>query len=53
MFYPDGQYRMIEITIPTDSLKEMYQVNNLDGVGPAYCGGIDFLNIIMKGLVLK
>jgi hypothetical protein len=53
MFYPDGQYRLIEITVPTDSLKKMYQVNRLDGIGPAYCGGIDYQNTSMKGLTLK
>ena len=38
--------------VPTDSLKEMCQINKLDGIGPAYCGGMDFLNIIIKGLRL-
>ena len=52
-FYPSGQYRMIEIEIPTDSLNQMYQVGKLDGIGPAYSGGINFLNSIMKGLKLK
>lgn len=52
-FYPDGYYRMIEIEVPTDSLNEMYQVPKLDGIGPAYSGGIDFLNSIMKGLKLR
>ncbi len=52
-FYPDGRYRMIEVDVPTDSLNQMYQVGRLDGIGPAYSGGIDFLNSIMKGLRLK
>ncbi len=52
-FYPDGNYRMIEIEVPTDVLKKMYYVENLDGYGPAYSGGIDFLNLIMKGLKLR
>ncbi len=52
-FYPDGRYRMIEIEVPTDSLNQMYQVGKLDGIGPAYSGGIDFLNSIMKGLKFR
>ncbi|HWS44193.1 MAG TPA: hypothetical protein VN421_14045, partial [Pseudoflavonifractor sp.] len=52
-FYPDGQYRMIEIEVPIDSLNQMYRVEKLDGIGPAYSGGIDFLNSIMKGLKLR
>ena len=52
-FYPDGRYKMIEIEVPTDSLNQMYQVGKLDGIGPAYSGGIDFLNSIMKGLKLR
>ncbi len=52
-FYPDGRYRMIEVEVPTDSLNQMYQVGKLDGIGPAYSGGIDFFNSIMKGLRLK
>jgi hypothetical protein len=52
-FYSNKNYKIIEIEVPTDSLDQMYHVEKLDGIGPAYCGGIDFLNSIMKGLKLQ
>ena len=52
-FYPDGNYKMIELTVPTNSLGQMYHIEKLDGIGPAYCGGIDFINSIMKGVKLR
>ncbi len=52
-FYPDGNYRMVEIEVNTDSLSYMYYNSYLDGIGPAYCSPIDILNKaiqIIKGI---
>jgi hypothetical protein len=49
-FYPDGNYRMIEIEMPSSTLNQMYYNNHLDGIGPAYSGGINLLNSFMKGI---
>jgi hypothetical protein len=49
-FYPDSSYRMIEIELPSNSLNQMYYNSNLDGIGPAYSGKIDWLNSFIKGV---
>jgi len=49
-FYPDGNYRMVEFEVPTDSLKEMYYVEKLDGIGMAYCAEFDFINSVIKSI---
>ena len=50
LFYKNDAYRMIEIKLPTNLLNQMYYSSKLDGIGPAYCGEVEFLNSIMKGL---
>lgn len=49
LFYPNMDYRILEIVIPTNYLKQVYYVEKLDGIGPAYCCGVEFLNSYMKG----
>jgi hypothetical protein len=50
LFYPGGTYRMVEIKVPTNALSQFYFSAKLDGIGPAYCGEIDFVNSILKGI---
>lgn len=50
LFYPDGNYRMVEIEVPTSSLDDMYFVNKLDNIGPAYNAEQDVINNAMKTL---
>lgn len=33
IFYPDGDYRMVEVTVNTKSLEEMYNNQHLDNIG--------------------
>lgn len=48
IFYPDGNYRMIEIEVDTDALSKMYYNQHLDNIGPAYCSSIELLESAMK-----
>lgn len=47
-FYPDGNYKIVEIEVPTDSLRQMYFVEKLDNIGPAYCAERDLINSIIQ-----
>ena len=48
IFYPDGNYRMLEIEVETDALSQMYYNNHLDNIGPAYCSSLELLENTMK-----
>lgn len=49
-FYPNGNYKMVEIEVPKDSLSQMYNVNKLDNIGPAYNAERDFINSVIKSI---
>ena len=49
-FYPDGNYKIVEIEVPTDSLRQMYFVEKLDNIGPAYCAERDLINSIIQSI---
>lgn len=53
-FYPDGNYRMIEVHVDTNSLSQMYFSPKLDNIGPAYCSSLEVLeNAIQTIKVVK
>ena len=43
IIYPDGNYRILEVEVDTNSLNKMYHVDYLDNIGPAYCSLLDIL----------
>ena len=44
----EGNFRVVKITVPTNSLKNMFYVNySLDGIGMAYCANYKYLNEVM------
>ena len=49
-FYPDGNYRMVEIEVNTGSLSNMYYNGYLDGIGPAYCSPLDVINEAIQSI---
>ena len=51
-FYPDGTYRIAEITVLRETLKYMFYVKLLDNIGPAYSADVTLLNMIVRGLKL-
>lgn len=48
LFYPDSNYKMVEVTVPTRSLEDMYFVNKLDNIGPAFNAEREFINSVME-----
>ena len=50
IFYPDGDYRMVEVTINTNYLQEMYYNQHLDNIGPAYCSSLEVLEKAIKSI---
>jgi len=50
--YPNGIYRILEMTILNTSLQFMFYVKYLDNIGPAYAADVDLLNKIMKKVKL-
>ena len=48
LFYPDGDFKMIEIEVDTSGLSEMYYSQHLDNIGPAYCSSLKLLEKIIK-----
>lgn len=50
IFYSDGEYKMIEIKVDSNSLSEMYYNEYLDDIGPAYCSPLDVLNNAIKSV---
>lgn len=49
-FYPNGNYKMVEIEVPKDSLSQMYHVDKLDSIGSAYNAERDFINSVIKSI---
>lgn len=49
-FYPDGNYRMVEIEVNTSSLSDMYYNEYLDGIRPAYCSPLGVINEAIHSL---
>lgn len=52
LVYPDGAYKILEITVLTESLKYMFYLKALDNIGPAYSADIVLLNKIVRRLRL-
>ena len=52
LFYPDGVYKLIEITVLKESLKYMFYLKLLDNIGPAYSADIELLNKIVRRIKL-
>ncbi|MDR2167271.1 MAG: hypothetical protein LBE35_05405 [Clostridiales bacterium] len=52
LFYPDGIYRIIEITLADIALDYMFHVKLLDNIGPAYAADIEMLNKVVRRLRL-
>ena len=50
IFYPDGDYRMVEVSINTNYLQEMYYNQFLDNIGPAYCSSLEVLEKAIKSI---
>lgn len=50
LFYPDNNYVIMEMKLPSNGLEQMYYSPHLDGIGPAYCGSIEVLNSILEWL---
>ena len=50
IFYPDGDYRMVEVTINTNYLQEMYYNQHLDNIGPAYCSSLEVFEKAIKSI---
>lgn len=48
LFYPNGNYKMIEVYI--DSLSKMYYSQHLDNIGPAYCASLEVLEKAIQSL---
>ena len=44
IFYPDGNYNILQVNVNTNSLDSMYHVVRLDGIGEAYCSSLDVLS---------
>ena len=49
-FYPDHNYKLVELEIDADGLNKMFYSPNLDNIGPAYCSPIDVLNQFLKSM---
>lgn len=49
-FYPEGDYRMVEVTVNTNCLQEMYYNQHLDNIGPAYCSSLEVLEKAIKSV---
>lgn len=47
-FYPNGNYHMLEVEVETSCLEEMYYVEKLDNIGPAYCSPLELLSIAIR-----
>ena len=43
IFYPDGNYKMVEVVVDSNFLSEMYYNAHLDNIGPAYCASLELL----------
>ena len=50
IFYPDGNYRILEVEVDTNSLNKMYYVDYLDNIGPAYCSPLDILEESIRSI---
>jgi len=48
LLYKNGSYKIIVINVPKESLKHMYYVKFLDGIGPAYAADVESLNKFVK-----
>ncbi|MCH1939860.1 hypothetical protein [Holdemania massiliensis] len=43
--------KIVEITVPKSALDNFYYPgNNLDNIGPAFSGEIDYLNTVIKSI---
>lgn len=51
LFYPNGNYKMVEIQVPTSALNGMYFVEKLDNIGAAYNAERDFINKVLIGII--
>ncbi len=43
-FYPEGNFKIAEVTVSTESLNSMYYVEKLDNIGPAYNAERELVN---------
>ena len=50
IFYPDGNYKMLEIEVDTNALSQMYYNQHLDNIGPAYCSSLEILENAIKSI---
>lgn len=50
IFYPDGNYKMLEIEVDTNSLSQMYYNQHLDNIGLAYCSSLETLENAIKSI---
>ena len=50
IFYPDQNYKMLEIEVDTSGLDKMYYSSKLDNIGPAYCSSLEVLENVIKSI---
>ena len=50
LFYPDGNYKLVELEVDSQGLDNMFYSENLDNIGSAYCSPIDVLNEYLKSI---
>ena len=50
LFYPDGNYKILEVEVETNSLVHMYYNQHLDNIGPAYCSSLEILENAVKSI---
>ena len=50
IFYPDGNYRILEVEVDTNSLYKMYYVDYLDNIGSAYCSPLYILEESIRSI---
>ena len=50
--YQDNEYRIVKITVLTESLRYMFYVKSLDSIDPAYAADTSLLNKIVRRLQL-
>ena len=50
-FYPNGDFKMVEVTVPKSSLEGMYYGGNkLDGIGSVYYAERDYINQVLMSI---
>lgn len=48
IFYPDGDYKILEVEVYNNALADMFYSPHLDNIGPAYCFSLDVLKNAIK-----